>query len=98
MILTSRECLGKIDWDAAIRLIEAERRILKPDERQLTDLQVRCIQAIADDWFQFNQFDPSDIKLLQKQNPLVLTETLSRVTAAARQDQERLRHASRQGY
>jgi hypothetical protein len=86
--LTARECLCKIHRDAAIKLIDAERTILSPDVNELTELQQRCIQAITDDWINFDQIDQSDVKLLQKQNPLVLTETLSRFANVAQEERK----------
>jgi hypothetical protein len=87
--LTAKECSCKINRDAAIKLIDAERTMLAPDENELTELQQRCIQAIADDWINFDRIDQSDIKLLQKQNPLVLTETLSRFANVAQKERKR---------
>jgi hypothetical protein len=83
--LTSSESLCKISRDAAIKLMDAERTILQPEVSKLTDLQQRCIQAIADDWANFDQINQSDVQLLHKQSPLVLTETIARLSKAAKQ-------------
>jgi hypothetical protein len=48
--LTSSESLCKISRHAAIKLMDAERTMFHPEESALTDLQNRCIQAVADDW------------------------------------------------
>jgi hypothetical protein len=82
--LTSRESLCKISRDGAIKLMEAERTMFHPKESTLTDLQRRCIQAIADDWRNFDKINWSDVELLQKQSPLVLTETISRFSRAGK--------------
>jgi hypothetical protein len=65
--------------------MDAERTILQPEVSKLTDLQQRCIQAIADDWANFDQINQSDVQLLHKQSPLVLTETIARLSKAAKQ-------------
>jgi hypothetical protein len=48
--LTSSESLCEISLDGAIKLMDAERTMFHPEESALTDLQNRCIQAVADDW------------------------------------------------
>jgi hypothetical protein len=94
--LTSRESLCKISRDGAIKLMEAERTMFHPKESTLTDLQRRCIQAIADDWRNFDKINWSDVELLQKQSPLVLTETISRFSRTGKESIYRI-NARRKG-
>jgi hypothetical protein len=82
--LTSSESLRRISRDGAIKLMDAERTLFQPEVSKLTDLQKRCIQAIADDWITVDEINQSDVQLLQKQSPLVLTETICRFSKAAK--------------
>jgi hypothetical protein len=83
-LTSSSETLCKISRDAAIKLMDAERTIFQPEVSKLADLQQRCIQAIEDDWSNFDKINQSDVQLLQKQSPLVLTETISRLRSSHR--------------
>jgi hypothetical protein len=96
--LTSSESLCKISRDGAIKLMDAERTMFHPEESTLTDLQKRCIQALADDWRNFDKINLSDVQLLQKQSPLVLTETISRFSRAGMESIDGIINARRGFY
>ena len=68
--------------------MNAEREIIVPPNDNLSDLQDRCIDAIARDWLVMNLEDET-IQLLQKQYPLVLGEMFRRSLLAAQQEVNR---------
>ena len=126
--LTQKEYLPKIHHDAALPLLEAERVIANSNQSntttfELTCLQQRCIDSLAENWTYFadpfssisspvpvdrargannnnSNADADDAKrawqakLLQQQNPLLVTQLLFKVTQVAYQNLQVTRQKS----
>jgi hypothetical protein len=84
--LTAKEALPDISVNVALQLIDIEREIMSPGDKSLTSLQERCIGVFVRDWRRVNVLrKPSTMKLLRKQNTLVLGELFVRgLSSAAR--------------
>ena len=89
--LTDEELLPYIDVEAALPLIEAERKIVAPEESMLSNLQQRCVAALVRDWSYMDLRAQGDVmELAKKQSPMVLAEILAGVLCAAKADKTKL--------
>ena len=86
--LTDHNRLPIVDVEAALPLIDAERQIvLAPDIEKLSNLQERCIEALAKKWSLIDtQCQARAMQLFKKQTPFVLSEILGATLSAARSD------------
>jgi len=90
--LTDEELLPYIHVAAALPLMEAERKIVAPEESILTNLQKRCVAALVYNWSHMDFRAQGDImELAKKQSPLVLAEILAGVLCAAKADKTKLK-------
>lgn len=75
------------DLSVALKLLDLEMRIVEPSRTALTDLQYRCISSISDEWIHFREDKGKSVmNLLQKKNPLLLTELTCMIVMKATED------------
>ena len=92
--LTSKEYLPVIHIQAALNLLDLERRIVDESaQNSLSNLQNRCIHALFQGWHTFS-LDSSGMAVLHEQHPVVLTKILSRVLSAAKSENKRIKEES----
>lgn len=82
--LTQEKFLPYIDGEAALSLLEVERSVTSPDPMILSDLQKRCIEALAYCWDSIEFSSAAHMALLQKQHPVVLSTILIQMVDAAK--------------
>jgi len=82
--LTSKKYLPEIHFNAALKLVELEQALVKPDAGILTCLQKRCAKALSEKWQSID--NETTMVVLQRQRPLFLSEVLSKTIHSAKEE------------
>ncbi|CAB9529651.1 nervous system development [Seminavis robusta] len=74
--LTSLEITPQIEWNAALTLCVLEDKAAKESTKELSQLQERCSDSLAQNWESFLLTDDATTKLLRERKPDFLVDLL----------------------